>query len=287
MRKILTRWGWGVRMLRSVSALRRAVGAAPTTVLLAALVAVAVGGIALIGHGAMEAHQAGASVSSVKTVTNTVATTTPNICGAPTTPACPPIQNWIPLSADTPGAVLTAWTQSDLYAAVQQSNKTGRGDAQYDISHPDTPVFVRELHLPGIDIIGDSYVIPLDLPDGSIWGVVITYVNDTHTAIRISTIGSIGVVLPHNTLCRTSEAQAVQAVQAQHGVSVRAGTKPYLVFFPVPNELLNSGQWKAGGSGPANPLWLIPGTDGRDHIMGNDGKVYYTSQLPYLKATQA
>lgn len=31
---------------------------------------------------------------------------------------------------------------------------------------------------------------------------------------------------------------------------------------------------------PADPIWLVPGADGQDHIVGADGRAYYLKDLP-------
>jgi hypothetical protein len=38
--------------------------------------------------------------------------------------------------------------------------------------------------------------------------------------------------------------------------------------------------WPGGGEFPADPIWLMPGTDGRHYLVGDDGRTYAPEQLP-------
>jgi hypothetical protein len=275
------------RVKRHVSKVRQALG--NTVALSFAVVAIiaVVAAIAVISAGA---RQLTSLASGHGTGTNPNATPTlirPS-CGTSTTPACPGAQpDWIPLTADTPQAVLAAWRQSSLYAAAQSSNATGRGDAQYDISRPETPVFVRELHAPGSVNLPDVWVIPFDTADGMIGYAVVCNINASHTAIEVASISGIGTPRPHGQLARVTENVAVSSVEAQSHTELRPGAQPYLVTMAIDANQLQTGQivWKAGGLWPGDPLWLVPGADGRDRVLGDDGEVYLASQIPLAKAS--
>lgn len=269
-------------------------GAGKFAASLLAIVAVGavVGSIAILslnaGSDRPGAYASGTPNATAMASTPTRAAPPVAACGTATTPACPTqTGDWIPIASDTPTDVLTAFKQSSLYAAVQSSNATGKGDAQYDLSRPETPVFERELHVPGSFNLPDIYVIPFDAADGTIQHIVICNVNPQHTAIEAAEVMAIGSSpRPHGELALIPVTAAIASVHAQTNVSLRAGVQPYLVFFPVDGSLVGTGQvtWHGGG-GPGDPLWLVPGADGHDYVVGNDSKVYLPSQLPIKMAS--
>ncbi len=253
-----------------------------------AMVAV-VAAIVAVSYGAAAARRAGTPASGYGSSTPPYATITLK-CGTSTTPNCPtappdPNQDWIPIPADTPANVLAAFLHSSLYQAVEDSNATGVGDAQYDLSRPDTPVFIRELHAPGGMIFPDMWVIPFDMPDGMIGIIVTCDINPSHTDIQVDGVGGIGTPRPHDQLPFFTRSEAVSRVEAQSHVALRPGAEPYLVFTPIDSMLIETGKavWNGGG-GPGAPLWLVPGADGKDRVLGDDGKVYFPAQIPVVKA---
>jgi hypothetical protein len=59
---------------------------------------------------------------------------------------------------------------------------------------------------------------------------------------------------------------------------------PELIYFPVDAAALGAGQvmWTASGKVPADPIWLVPGADGRTYLVGNDGHTYTPDRLPMI-----
>jgi hypothetical protein len=57
---------------------------------------------------------------------------------------------------------------------------------------------------------------------------------------------------------------------------------PVLVYIPIDASAQETGKivWVAGGESPVDPVWLIPGGDGRSHIVGTDGSVHFLDDLP-------
>lgn len=252
-----------------------------------------VGAIALLWHG-LGANHTGAHASGISnrslTPTPTVTVNTVASCGTSTTPACSTAGgDWIPIASDTPATVLTAFKQSGMYAAAQSSRATGVGDAQFDLSRPEAPVFERELHIPGGLIMPDVYVLPFDLSDGSIGAFAICNVNATHSAIEAGEIvpGGLanGASRPHGQLTPVTANAAVAAVHAQRNVQLRAGLQPSFVFVEIDATLIETGQvsWSAP-AGPQNPFWLVPGSDGHEYLVDTAGKVHLESEIPIAMA---
>jgi hypothetical protein len=181
---------------------------------------------------------------------------------------------------------LATFTQSQTLWQIVVSEQTG--DVQrWDFSHPDTPVFVRDLHAPGDKIFPDIWVLPFDLPDGQIGFYGFCDINAAHTAIRVDGARSIGTPRPHGQLAVYTSAQAVSRVEALSHVGLKPGARPYLVYAPIDAGLVETGQaqWsQSAGGGPGSPLWLVPGADGKDRILGDDGRIYFPWQIPVVKS---
>lgn len=214
-------------------------------------------------------------------------------CGTDTTPDCPtappdPNAAWLSIAADTPDAVLATFVQSQaIWQAIQQ-DQSGDGVMRWDFSRPDTPVFERELHAPGGKLFPDIWVLPFDLPNGQIGFYGFCDINAAHTAIRVDNVFGMGTPRPHGQLAVYTRAQAISRVTAISHVALKPGAQSYLIFAPIDAELIESGRavWsQTAGGGPGSPLWLVPGADGKDRILGNDGKVYFPWQIPVVEAS--
>ena len=198
------------------------------TLVVVTLVAV-IAGIAALTGGAALARHSGTPASGYGATTTPFATITLK-CGTSTTPNCPiappdPSLEWITIPADTPANVLTAFQLSSIYLLSQN----GRGDGRLDLSRPETPVFVRELHAPGGLDLPDVWVISFDGSDGMMGYIAICDINDAHTAVRCGSVAG-GPARPHGHLALFSKAQAVSMVEAQSHTTLRPGAQPYPGF---------------------------------------------------------
>lgn len=113
--------------------------------------------------------------------------------------------------------------------------------------------------------------------------VMLAMLNQAHTAIYAGGIG--GYDSPVFPSALVSASQAVSIVERRQHTTLRAGTQPALVYLAGYNTGgVETGQvnWNAGGGGPQNPIWLIPGTDGQDHFVGTGGNAYTLAQLPLM-----
>jgi hypothetical protein len=177
--------------------------------------------------------------------------------------------------------VLAAFKKSGMYAAAQ----TGSGDGAPDLSRPETPVFERELHIPGGLIVPDMYVIPFDTANGSIGWFALCNVNASHTAIEVGEIAPgvlpNGQPRPHGQLTSINASAAAAAVHAQCGAQLRAGMQPSLFFVEIDATLIETGQVKwSAPAGPQNPYWFVPGADGHDYLVDTAGQAHLVSEVP-------
>jgi hypothetical protein len=188
---------------------------------------------------------------------------------------------WITINAESPGAIIAAARKSTLFNV----DRSGDGDYLKDLSHLETPVLVRALHSAGSIVMPDYYVIPIDDTSGAIVGAAELALNPTHTAVQLTSIITYSAPRPHGKMAHTDMAAAVADLTSQRHVAVRSGAQPQLVYIPIDASQLQTGQvtWSGGGLYPADPVWLIPGADGQDHVVGTDGRDHYVSQLPLMK----
>lgn len=191
---------------------------------------------------------------------------------------------WIPLRSTAPADILAAARQSSLF----QENLAGSGDHVSSLSRLGPPVLVRALQPPGAAAgqYPDFYVVPILNASGAATDAAELALNQAHTAIQVIAIVTYSQPHPHGAIARQTAATAVAAVGAQQHSALRPGASPQLIYFPADAAAQETGQvtWTGGGEFPADPIWLVPGTDGRDHLVGVDGRTYSPQQLPLIKA---
>lgn len=183
---------------------------------------------------------------------------------------------WIPLVSEQPADVLTAMKSISLF----HMNLNDNGDHIHDLSHLGTPLLVRALQPVGAKV-SDYYVLPVLNTAGATSDVLEYELNTERSALRFVTV--VSYMKPFaNGIVQFSAAQASSAIQTQRRVIAKAGAQPYLVFFPTNASARQDGTviWNGGGDAPDNPIWMIPGEDGVNYLLGNDGKVYAQKDLP-------
>ncbi|HEY7341875.1 MAG TPA: hypothetical protein VH591_13415 [Ktedonobacterales bacterium] len=188
---------------------------------------------------------------------------------------------WIPLSSNSSSAVIAAARQSTLFNV----NRKGSGDFLKDLSHLETPVLVRALQVPGSVVMPDYYIIPIDDAAGKMVGAAQLELNASHTSVQVTSIATYTSAHPHGQVSHLAKSAALTDLSNQRRVELRSGAQPQLVYIPIDAAALESGQvvWNGGGLSPTDPVWLIPGADGQNHIVGADGHAYDMSSVPVMK----
>jgi hypothetical protein len=186
-------------------------------------------------------------------------------------------QDWTPLRSAAPADILDAARRSPLLA-----QQTADGDASIDVARLGTPVLVRGLSRPGSAATPDFYVIPALDRSGRATDAVEMELNAAHTAGRV--VATLTFARPRRDggIARMSASQAVARVARARHTAPQTDAQPRLIYFPMDAQAQVMGKltWKAGGEFPADPLWLVPAADGREYVVGTNGKVYTISQLP-------
>ena len=113
-------------------------------------------------------------------------------------------------------------------------------------------------------------------------GTINAQLNAKHTAINVGSISGTDPAAGWPSKL-VSASQAVEIVEVQQHTRLRAGANITLIYMATyDTAAVETGQinWSAGGAGPMDPIWLIPGAGGRDHFVRTDGRAYYLRQLP-------
>lgn len=198
---------------------------------------------------------------------------------APATQTAP--GEWIALRSTGAADILAAARQSSLF----QEDQSQSGD-HADLSRLGAPVLVRAIQPPGAPagLYPDFYVAPVLDASGAATDAAELELNPAHTAIQVVAIVTYSQPHAGGAIASMTASGAVAAVSAQHHSALRAGASPQLVYFPADAATQQAAAWTGGGEFPADPIWLVPGADGSDHLVGDDGRAYYTSQLPLATA---
>lgn len=204
---------------------------------------------------------------------------TPAASATPTTQA--ESGEWIALRSTAAADILAAARQSSLFRGDQSES----GD-HADLSRLGAPVFVRAIQPPGAPagLYPDFYVVPVLDASGAATDAAELELNPTHTAIQVIAIVTYSQPHADGAIASLTASAAIAAVSAQQHSAPRAGTSPQLVYFPADPTAQQTGAWTGGGAFPADPIWLVPGADGHDHLVGDDGRVYDPEQLPLATA---
>lgn len=196
---------------------------------------------------------------------------------------------WIPLKSLAPADVLTAVRQAPFLQLVSSAPPGSEGYT--DLSHLGTPALVigyRPSHTGGIPGTSSDYIeIPVLDSTGMVTDTINANLNVSHSAIYVGSVSGAthSASWPAKLV---SASMAAQIVQNQQHVGLRSGQHPMLIFMASVDSIgLQTGKvsWSAGGAGPQDPIWLVPGADGQDHFVGTDGHAYTLAQLPL--ATQS
>jgi hypothetical protein len=159
-------------------------------------------------------------------------------------------------------------------------------DHAHDLSHLGTPLLVRALQ-PGDSsdasaVWPDFYVVPILDSHGNATDAAETQLDPSHTAIHVIAIAPYTTPRRGGAIAQLPASAAVGALQAH--IALRKGAAPEPVYFPADAQAQQTGSvvWQAGGEFPADPVWVVPGADGQEHVVGDDGAVYAIGQLPMI-----
>ena len=187
---------------------------------------------------------------------------------------------WIPLKSTSSSAIIAAARQSTLFNV----NRKGKGDFLKDLSHLETPVLVersdtgkrrhaRLLHHPHRQC------------EGQMVGAAELELNASHTSVQVTSIVTYTSAHPHGQVSHVAKSAALTDLSSQRRIALRSGAQPQLVYIPIDATALETGEvvWNGGGTSPTDPVWLIPGADGQNHLVGTDGHAYAMSSVPVMK----
>jgi hypothetical protein len=198
-------------------------------------------------------------------------------------PACPTSDpGWFSVASASPTVVATAIAGSEMFASMQ---------SRYGYKTLDAPVLIHAYaaHTGIAYYDDDHWVASVRNAAGKESGIFDFLYDRVNQRLSFSTFGLITPQDPHSrqVFPYTSLSVAIAKLQSQLGLSVKTGTQPALIFFPIdPNfPILSSPvhNWAGGGNSPMNPMWHIIGSDGHDYFVGTDLHVYTQKDLPIAK----
>jgi hypothetical protein len=82
---------------------------------------------------------------------------------------------------------------------------------------------------------------------------------------------------------------AVAAVATEHSITMLQGRTPELIYFPGDHAgvLAGTNHWSAGGTAIIDPIWRVPGADGKWHYVDHDGHAHLNAEIPVDPTYQA
>jgi hypothetical protein len=75
---------------------------------------------------------------------------------------------------------------------------------------------------------------------------------------------------------------ATGSVKAEHRVSIAQGRTPELIYFPGDHLGFVTGKytWNGGGTAVIDPIWRVPGAEGKWHYVDHNGHAHLSTELP-------
>lgn len=86
----------------------------------------------------------------------------------------------------------------------------------------------------------------------------------------------------HHVFPAVTPQRAIAVVQTKQHVAAVQGRMPELVYFPGNFADVKAGghSWNAGGTTVIDPLWRVPGADGKWHYVDHNGGAHLNTELP-------
>ncbi len=193
---------------------------------------------------------------------------------------------WVTVTSSSPAAVQTAVVDSHMYQEVAAAAQTQLGQTlkQGTLGRP---VLVHAYRpTPGMT---DVWVVPVLASPGSQQVTALLDFAYDATNQRIRPLSFAGPFVQGDPeygqpFPRYSASQASALFAAARVAQPAPSSQPELIYFPANLDKITGPtatvKWTAGGQFADLAIWRIPGADGRDYLVGNDGKVYPASQLP-------
>lgn len=201
-------------------------------------------------------------------------------CGNAGQASCPAVDpGWFPVTSTSPTVVATAIANSRNFASMQ---------GQFGYVGLDVPALVHAYgaHTGNSYYDDDHWVVSVRDASGMRCGIFDFVYDRLHQRMRFSSYGVITSLDPHARMAfpYTPSPVAVTKLEDQHGLGLKTGTMPELIFFPIDPSFpgLNSPvhKWTGGGNSAMNPMWRIVGSDGQDYFVGADLNVHGQKDLP-------
>lgn len=75
---------------------------------------------------------------------------------------------------------------------------------------------------------------------------------------------------------------ALAVVSAQQHAAIAPGRAAEAIYFPADFAGIQAGtnHWAAGGTSVIDPIWRVPGADGRWHFVDHNGQAHFNADIP-------
>lgn len=86
----------------------------------------------------------------------------------------------------------------------------------------------------------------------------------------------------HHTFPAVTASMSVSAVSTEQHMTAAQGQTPDLIYFPGDLVGLETGRihWQEGGTSVIDPIWRVPGKDGKWHYVDHNGHTHVNTDFP-------
>lgn len=187
---------------------------------------------------------------------------------------------WVTVRTDSTSDVMAAIKCTPMFQSASSGNDLVARGMQH--GHLATPVLVKAYRN---DVgLADVWVLPV-VDQNNFPLVMMTFVYDESARqLRGGELAAVtgNMFYVNHTFPFISPNAAAAATFSQHHVAMASAHAPELIYFPPDTDGFQAGKyhWQGGGTSYLDPIWRVPGADGRWHYVDHDGQAHLSSELP-------
>lgn len=191
-----------------------------------------------------------------------------------------PPQKWYPINSGSAADITSAAKCTDLYQSALQGNDLIASALQTGTLAD--PVLVKPYRS---DVgLSQYWVVPVVNTNNRPLAFLTLLYNPQSRLIQEGEFDAVTgdmFYVNHSFPAVTANA-AMASVSTEQHVAMVQGRAAELIYFPADGAAIRAGtdHWTAGGTSVIDPIWRVPGVDGKWHYVDHNGQAHLNTDLP-------
>lgn len=195
--------------------------------------------------------------------------------------------NWYSINSGSAADILSAVKCTDMFQSASQGNDLIAQALQTGTLA--TPVLVKPYR--GDVGLSQFWVVPVVDANNHPLALLTFFYNPQSHLIHESEFDAVtgDMFYVNHSFPAVTAPMSETDVSKQEHTAAAQGQTPELIYFPADAVGLKTGkvQWQAGGTSVIDPIWRVPGTDGKWHYVDHNGQTHKSTDLPVDPTYQA